>query len=42
MEVPSRRFGKYLIRSRVGTGGMAEVFLAEAIDVDGNQIDLSR
>jgi eukaryotic-like serine/threonine-protein kinase len=36
--VPSRRFGKYLIRSRVGAGGMAEVFLAEAVDPDGNPI----
>jgi serine/threonine protein kinase len=37
--VPSRRFGKYTIRSRIGAGGMAEVFLADAIDVDGNQFD---
>lgn len=32
IEVPSRRFGKYLIRSRLGMGGMAEVFLADAND----------
>jgi eukaryotic-like serine/threonine-protein kinase len=39
--VPSRRFGKYVIRSRVGTGGMAEVFLAEAVDSDGYQLDVA-
>jgi serine/threonine-protein kinase len=39
--VPSRRFGRYLIRHRVGTGGMAEVFLAEAVDTDGNVIDVA-
>jgi serine/threonine protein kinase len=39
--VPSRRFGKYLIRSRVGAGGMAEVFLAEAVDVDGDVVDVA-
>lgn len=41
IEVPSRRFGKYVIRSRVGAGGMAEVFLADAIDVDGNQVEVA-
>ena len=30
MEIPSRRFGRYVLRSRLGSGGMAEVFLAEA------------
>lgn len=39
--MPSRRFGKYSIRSRVGAGGMAEVFLADAIDVDGNQVEVA-
>jgi serine/threonine-protein kinase len=41
VEVPSRRFGKYLIRSRVGAGGMAEVFLAEAVDGDGNVFEVA-
>jgi serine/threonine protein kinase len=30
VEIPSRRFGRYVLRSRLGSGGMAEVFLAEA------------
>lgn len=30
LEIPSRRFGRYVLRSRLGSGGMAEVFLAEA------------
>ena len=41
VEVPSRRFGKYLIRSRLGAGGMAEVFLAEAIDEKGDQVNVA-
>ncbi len=41
IEVPSRRFGKYLIRSRLGSGGMAEVFLAEAIDEKGDQLNVA-
>jgi len=41
VEVPSRRFGKYQIRSRVGVGGMAEVFLAEATDEKGEQINVA-
>src|SRR4051812_18552452 len=41
IEVPSRRFGKYLIRSRLGAGGMAEVFLAEAIDEHGDQVNVA-
>jgi serine/threonine-protein kinase len=32
IEIPSRRFGKYLVRSRVGEGGMAEIFLAEVVN----------
>jgi serine/threonine-protein kinase len=40
IEVPSRRFGKYTIRSRLGTGGMAEVFLAEATD-NGDQLSVA-
>ena len=41
IEVPSRRFGKYLLRSRLGAGGMAEVFLAEAIDEQGDQLNVA-
>lgn len=41
IEVPSRRFGKYLVRSRVGQGGMAEVYLAEAIDERGDQVNVA-
>lgn len=35
MEIPSRRFGRYVLRSRLGSGGMAEVLLAEARDEKG-------
>ncbi|WP_239014484.1 serine/threonine-protein kinase [Archangium violaceum] len=35
VEIPSRRFGRYVLRSRLGSGGMAEVFLAEARDEKG-------
>ena len=35
VELPSRRFGRYVLRSRLGSGGMAEVFLAEARDEKG-------
>jgi eukaryotic-like serine/threonine-protein kinase len=41
VEVPSRRFGKYLVRSRLGSGGMAEVFLAEAIDEKGDHVNVA-
>ncbi len=41
IEIPSRRFGRYLVRSRLGTGGMAEVFLAEAVDELGDQINVA-
>ena len=41
VEVPSRRFGKYVIRSRLGAGGMAEVFLAEAIDEKGEHVNVA-
>ena len=41
IEVPSRRFAKYTIRSRLGQGGMAEVFLAEAIDENGDQLNVA-
>jgi serine/threonine-protein kinase len=41
VEVPSRRFGRYVIRSRLGQGGMAEVFLAEAVDEKGDQVNVA-
>ncbi len=41
VEVPSRRFGKYTVRSRLGAGGMAEVFLAEAVDERGDQVNVA-
>lgn len=41
IEVPSRRFGKYVVRSRIGMGGMAEVFLAEAMDDNGEQFSVA-
>jgi eukaryotic-like serine/threonine-protein kinase len=41
VEVPSRRFGKYVIRSRLGSGGMAEVFLAEAVDEKGDHLNVA-
>lgn len=41
IEVPSRRFGKYVVRSRLGTGGMSEVFLAEATDERGEQVNVA-
>ncbi len=41
IEVPSRRFGRYLVRSRLGQGGQAEVFLAEAVDDKGDQVNVA-
>ncbi len=41
IEVPSRRFGKYLVRSRLGQGGQAEVFLAEAVDERGKHLNVA-
>lgn len=41
VEVPSSRFGKYVVRSRLGQGGQAEVFLAEAVDDKGDQINVA-
>lgn len=35
IDVPSRKYGKYRVRSRLGLGGMAEVFLAEAEEPGG-------
>ncbi len=41
VEIPSPRFGKYLVRSRLGAGGMAEVFLAEVVDEAGDQVNVA-
>lgn len=41
VELPSRRFAKYTLRSRVGQGGMAEVFLADAVDAKGDQLSVA-
>lgn len=41
IEVPSKRFGKFVVRSRLGVGGMAEVFLAEAIDQNREHINVA-
>lgn len=41
IEVPSRRYGRYLVRSRLGQGGQAEVFLAEAVDDKGDQVNVA-
>ncbi len=39
--VPSARFGQYQVRSRIGVGGMAEVYLAETVDEHGDQINVA-
>jgi eukaryotic-like serine/threonine-protein kinase len=41
IEVPSQRFGHYKVKSRLGQGGMAEVFLAEAVDQQGDQLTVA-
>lgn len=41
IEVPSNRFGKYTLRSRLGQGGQAEVFLAEAVDERGDKVNVA-
>jgi eukaryotic-like serine/threonine-protein kinase len=41
VEVPSRRYGRYLVRSRLGEGGMAEVFLADAIPPRGDKFPVA-
>jgi serine/threonine-protein kinase len=37
VEIPSRRFGRYRVRSRLGSGGMAELFVADVVDELGNE-----
>jgi eukaryotic-like serine/threonine-protein kinase len=37
IEIPSRRYGKYQLRSRLGVGGMAEVFLADVVNELGEE-----
>lgn len=39
--IPSRRFGSYRIVRRLGEGGMAVVFLAEAVDEQGNLLPVA-
>jgi eukaryotic-like serine/threonine-protein kinase len=41
IEIPSRKYGRYIIRSRLGVGGMAEVFLADAVDAQGQQLNVA-
>ncbi|XXF81292.1 serine/threonine-protein kinase [Myxococcaceae bacterium GXIMD 01537] len=41
VEIPSRRYGRYVVRSRLGEGGMAEVFLADAVDARGEQVSVA-
>lgn len=41
VEVPSRRYGRYIVRSLLGQGGMAEVFLAEAIPPRGDKFSVA-
>ncbi len=41
VEIPSRRHGRYVIRSRLGQGGMAEVFLADAFPPRGDKFPVA-
>jgi serine/threonine-protein kinase len=41
VEFPSRRYGRYIVRSRLGEGGMAEVFLADAIPPRGDKFSVA-
>ncbi|MBS2028766.1 MAG: serine/threonine protein kinase [Deltaproteobacteria bacterium] len=33
-EIPSRRYGKYVLRGKIGEGGMAEIFRADVVEGD--------
>jgi serine/threonine-protein kinase len=33
-EIPSRRYGRYVVREKIGEGGMAEIFRADVIEGD--------
>lgn len=41
VEIPSRRFRPYVVRSRLGHGGQAEVFLADTIDEQGQELQVA-
>lgn len=41
VEVPSQRYVAYVVRSRLGVGGQAEVFLAEAVDEKGEHLQVA-
>ena len=41
IEIPSRRYGRYMLRSRLGVGGMAEVFLAEVVNERGEAMSVA-
>ena len=41
LEIPSRRYRRYVVKSRLGQGGMSEVFLAEVIDTNGDQVNVA-
>ena len=41
LEVPSNRYGTYVLKSRLGSGAQAEVFLAEAVDERGDQMKVA-
>lgn len=38
IEIPSRLYGSYRVSGRVGQGGMAEIFLGEGFDAQGNLV----
>jgi len=39
--IPSGRYGSYMLRSRLGAGGQAEVFLAETVDENGDVMNVA-
>jgi len=41
VEIPSQRYGRYTLRSRLGVGGMAEVFLAQTVDEHGQELSVA-